>query len=151
MSEETAEQLVDVTEKVKDRITVVETVYHQQFNEPTFTIPSRFSRWLETKEQPYQRRCVATEEWQPLECGWIDKPGMLIITNREGRFAQTLPTDEEKVEVDKKIIQLSYNQLKPEWLIPPGESMRGCPGFVKFLYIRCQSGTAQYELYLLPS
>ena len=145
---------------IKDRLTVVESVYHQPFGESPVEIPSRFSRNLKTREQVYSRRLTATEDWQSLECGWLGNAvGMLVISNDEGKNQQANPTDEERKALAAKVLELCHSDAsrtmhsparRGEWLIPPGESMRGCPVAAQQLLIRCQSGAAKFTLHLIP-
>lgn len=143
--------------KIKDRITVVDMLYHQRVDKKIRLIESRFSRELEISKQPYEREFEATEEWQPLDCGWLEgKVGMLAITNDEGRFLEVIPTEEEREAVALKVLEIAYDPGDPNhhipgsWLVPPGESMRGSPSHAESLEIRCQSGTAKFTLHLLP-
>lgn len=147
----------------KDRLVVVESVYHQPVGKEAKLIASRFSRELSSDEQPYQRELKASERWEPLDNGWIDKAGMLVIRNNEGQFLQTQPTEEERQEVAERVLEICCEDrdalsvdndfpisLFPQWWILPGESMRACPADLGSIYIRCRSGTAQFTLDLLP-
>ena len=141
--------------QIKDRLTVRETVYHHPFGHNPQAIETRFSHELETTEQLYERHLQVTEEWQPLDCGWLkDKVGMLVIQNDEGHFLYVNPTDEEREAAANRTVEVAYK--KPEqscsncWLIPPGESMRARPSHASELAIRCQSGVAEITLYLIP-
>jgi len=135
---------------IRDRITVIDRVYHQRLGEEAQEFPCTFSRELETTEQPYTRQLVATEEWKPLDHGWIERVGMLIVVNQEGRFLQTNPSKEQKDEAAKKILELQYEGSAWSWLIPPGESFRGMPGDITNLLIRSRSGTIKFTVHVLP-
>ncbi len=146
-------------EEPKDRISVVEMVYHRPFGDQATVIESRFSRDLQGHEQPYTRNLKATEEWQQLDCGWLPNAGMLVIHNTEGKFLQVNPTDEERKESASKILEVCFDwpdrtgwKKDPThcWLVLPGESMRGCPSQPRELYIHSQSGVAKYTIHLLP-
>lgn len=135
---------------IKDRLTVVEQIYHRPHDgEPTL-IERRFSRELDTYEQVYKRQRVATEEWQLLDCGWIERAGMVIVHNEEGARTQAIPTDLEKQEMVGRVIEVGYSSDKGTWLILPGESFRGYPDAVENLLIRCQRGSARYTIHVLP-
>lgn len=148
-------------QRIKDRVTVKETVYHQQHGRNPQVIESKFCHDLETTEQLYERHLQVTEEWQPLDCGWLkDKVGMLIIQNDEGQFLSVNPSEEERLAAAKKTVEIKYDRYRPKhiavndfyscWLIPPGESMRARPSHASGLSIRCQSGVAEITLYLIP-
>lgn len=137
--------------KISDRITVVEMVYHRSSGEPPVCVESRFSRELETSEQPYSRRLKATEQWQSLDCGWLkDNVGMILIVNSEGRFPQANPTGKEREAAAKKVLEVAHRSLgqKGSWLIPPGESMRASPSAPLDLVIRSQSGVTKFVVHL---
>lgn len=135
------------------RIVVVEKIYHQLQGEQPIGCEHQYSQELRTDEQPYERRCVATEEWQPLDCGWLEDVSMLHIVNEEGQFKQVNPTDEERAEAAKKILEVGHYLPHEcsDWLILPGQSMRGCPMTAGQLHIRCRSGKACYRLRFYPA
>lgn len=136
----------------KNLLTVVETVYHQVFGEQPVSIDSRFDRELSSDEQMYQRHKVATENWQPLDLGWVSNAGTIVIQNTEGKLSQTVPTPEQKAEIAKKIIAVSYNsESKEEFYVMPGESTRLHPSHPDKLLIRCLSGSAKYTINAIPS
>ncbi len=139
-------------EGIPDRLTVVEMVHHQTQDEDPFTVETRFERKLETQEQPYSRTTTVGEKWTPLDCGWLgDNVGMLVITNKEGGFT-TLPTEEERQELAKKIVAVQYDGGFEDsyWVILPGESMRGMPLFASGLLIRSLHGKIKYTISLIP-
>lgn len=140
--------------KLKHRLTVVQTVYHQLPGQQPKSYESRFDRELETHEQPYERHTSVEEEWQPLDVGWLKDVGvgMLVISNDEGNFNVVNPSKEEKEAVAKKILEISYEEIHygNTWLIYPRESMRACPTLLMPLFIRCQSGNCKYTLQAFP-
>ena len=139
-------------EQDKSVLTIVENVYYREPGEqPTMTELSH-SRIIDGTGQVYERRLTATEEWQPLDCGWIEETSQLIIRNREGYFLQTNPTEEERKESDSKILEISFSpEMENEcWLVYPTESMRGVPKILAPLFIRSQSGKTRFTLVLYP-
>jgi hypothetical protein len=139
-----------------DRLTIVETVYHQHLHQPPTAIETRYQRSLKTSEQVYSHQCTATEDWQPLELGWLkSNVGMLVITNDEGHFTQVNPTEAERETAEKKILELSYGVTitNPSWLILPRESFRGqpAPAWLDSLFIRCRSGSCKYTVNVVPA
>ncbi len=153
----------EIKQVVNDRITVVESVYFQELNEQPQLIESRYTRELQSQEQVYQRRVLATEEWQPLDTGWIDNVGMIVIQNNVGIFSPVLPTEEEREEAVKKILRIAFlsalypidsSQGMPEpedfWIIPPKESYRATPSDASNLMIRSECGEFKYNLVVYP-
>ena len=136
----------------KDRITVVETIYHQPFGQNPFSVEERYDRELETKEQPYSRHCKATEEWQPLDCGWLASGASLLhIKNDEKLGTEVLPTEEEKAEHAKHILRIRLgSDLVWDCTVPPGETMRICPEDLAGIRIQSAHGNTDFTLTLFP-
>jgi hypothetical protein len=138
---------------LKDRVTVVDMVYHQPANASPSTAlgeGSRFYRELHTHEQVYQRNKVATNEWLTVDTGWLESCSMLILQNNEGKFSYR-PTPERLEEVKSRVIELSFDKGKTvSIVIPPGESCRFSPNNVNQISIRCRNLTATYTLCLIP-
>jgi len=137
--------------EIKNRMTVVERVHHQIPGSEPGSVESTFSRELESDEQPYLRFAKAAEDWQPLDLGWVEQVGMLCISNDEGRNLSVVPTDDEKAETAKKILEITYNVNGEEcWIVLPKESMRANPSHPKNLFIRSQHGTVRITIYVIP-
>jgi len=129
------------------RLTVVETVYHQTIDEDPTEVDSRYSRLLKSDEQPFVRRCKATETPQgiPQEC-WLTKASMVTIRNLEGVYpGPVLPSQEEKDEIAGLVIIV--NDL---WIVPPGETFRGTPKDLSKVTVSCLQGAARYLLNVFP-
>lgn len=146
--------------ELKPRITVLETLYHQGvLGEKPTTVECQFERKLESDEQPYQRRSKVGEDPQPLDVGWIEEVGEIHIQNEEGRFLQRQPTDEEKVEIAKKILWLGLkakpnitpiNKFKSLLKIAPGEAIRLPVLDFKEWLICSHSGTTRFTITVFP-
>jgi hypothetical protein len=135
----------------KPRMTVVDIFYHQVFGEQPESVESRFERELSSDEQMYQRKKVATEEWQPIDLGWVKEVGTVFIQNIEGQFHSVNPTVEQKEEIAKRVLEFTFAQCKECFLIPPGESMRCSPTSAGSLMLRCRSGQAKYLVVVVSS
>lgn len=154
----------------KCRIAVVEYVYHQQPDvQPTVT-ESRFSRWLESQEQPYLRRLTLDQTWRELDFGWLKQSGMLVLKNEEGRF-HVQPTKDEREDMAARIIEVALflpgekndgsrtmhdtplrKAIGPLIfaIVRPGESLRFEPHDVGCLRIRTMHGSARCSIMVLP-
>lgn len=135
-----------------DRLTVVETIYHQCPAEEPFSIEKSYDRVLKTKEQIYLRELKVAEEWEPLEIGWVGThPSLLYIYNKEGIFPNRIPTTDEVEAAANKIILLSFDK-SPEhsWKILPTESHKGYPSTIEGLFIKSCLGICKYTLCLFP-
>jgi hypothetical protein len=171
--ESVSDSLVELTgvnpvPQFRDRMTVVEKIYHQPANGEAFCCETTFERTLNDEESVYSRKVKATEEWKPLDYGWItennQKVGMLVIRNDEGKNIQRLPSDEEKVELAGKILEIGCLQAAQEstgdrhcvfvplFHILPGESMRGVPAN-QDIQVRSLKGSGQisYTVFAFPN
>lgn len=136
------------------RITVVETVYHQTVPDQPTALESRFSRFLASDEQVYVRRLTVGEDWQRLDTGWLKVASLLLVSNDEGRGQQVQPTDQERADIAARVIEVAHGEYRsailPDWLIPPGESLRGCPASLGNIWLRCRQGVARCTVVLFP-
>lgn len=141
---------------VKDRITVVETVAHQAVGGRPYGYQVAFDRLVETNEQPYERtgaKAVVGEEWVPLDCGWIESPGMIVLKNEEGRFTQTIPTSEEKDAAFTRVIEIGVESrgiVEAFAETPATETSRFKPLNISKIRIRCRHGEAHFTLIAFP-
>jgi hypothetical protein len=131
-----------------DRVAVVETIYHQKKREQPTSIGSAFSRDLKTDELPYETFQNLTEDWSPLDVGWVETCGMLVIKNLEGIFTQTIPTEEEKTIADAKIVDVWFGGPIAEIEVPPTESSRFRATVP--IQVRCRSGGAKILVFAVP-
>lgn len=88
------------------------SIYFQCLNDQPVGLDIRYSRSVVSEEQPYgpRRNIKAISEWKSLDLGWYaDKPqeiGTIVLINQEGRFSQTIPTEQEKYEASLKVLEL---------------------------------------------
>lgn len=124
----------------KGRLTVVSQVTYQTVGKQVSSVISRYSLPVLEDEQRYpDRPYAATEEWKPLDSGWVKEPGMVVIQNgREGW------------------IQVGYlygdlhNSVYPIWDVPPGGDCRGIPSDFSRLRVRCAEGTCKFTVNVFP-
>ena len=134
----------------KSRLTVVETVYHQNPKEQPTCVDSRHTQVIEGDEQVWQRRCKVGEEWTPIDQGWIEACSCFHVRNDEGRFLIN-PTDAEREEVAARVLEIAFaGQVQHAWLVRPGMTFRGEPSEARSLLIRCRSGEARYTVTFFP-
>lgn len=142
----------------KDRITTIAMVHHIPAAGTPTTHEARFSRDCETEEQPYIRRGLrASSEWQRLDFGWLQDPGMVAIANEEGLWAAMTPTKERQEEVSMRIIEvalvLSTEFISPTlrgWIVRPGESFHGSPAPGTSVCLRALDGEPMYSITAFP-
>lgn len=138
------------------RLTVIETVAHQQVGQAPFSLGVPYQRWLESQEERYSRTLKVGEEWTPLDCGWVKEASLLLIRNEEGSYRTRNPTEEEKAVTAAKVLEvaawLGEDILVMETLdvVGPQESIRRIPARLDNLMIRCRSGVARYRILVVP-
>lgn len=138
------------------RLTIVQSIYYSIPREDVKgPSPLRFSRWLDTDEQPYARTMKLTEVWIPLDLGWLREKACsyLYLENSSIRPPGKRPTQEEIEFWAKKRI---------EWGIAVGEGIErigillpeeGCgfhPSNPERLMVRCQNGDGKLSYYVVP-
>ena len=132
------------------RLTIVSVVYHQPLGEEPHSFPHKISKPLTTDEQAYTRKLKVTQEWQPIDIGWLTSLSLLLITNEEGKYT-TQPSEEEKLAISQRVLEVgikveggyplsvTYPGPTPIFLIGPGDSFSASPCNCKSLYLRCQN------------
>lgn len=151
----TAAPAAPVPAPIKSRLTVVETVYHQNGTDQPTSAYSSFCRTLVSQdEQPFAKQVKVTEDWRPLDLGWIEQAGMVVIRNESGVFKIVIPTDSEREVEMRKVVEVGFctgsYEITPSVLIPPTESARFYPYELSQLRIRCRSGMAKCTVHLFP-
>lgn len=133
-----------------DVLTVVETVYHLSPGEQPKSFETRFSRDLETVEQCYERHLLAKEIPTELYFGWLNSVGTFVIRNKEGINPQQVVSEEEKEQLKRKVLVVSYGN-GPGWLVPPLESVRLTPSTLEGIFVRSLSGDIPFTLFAVPN
>ena len=109
---------------------------------------------------PIQRSRIG-EAWVPIETGWLDgQCSMLHIENKEGRFTQVQPTEEQRAEAMARVVEIGTlidmspigqgQVLGAEILVRPLESCRFEPTSVSSLRLRCCQGQAKVTITVFP-
>lgn len=159
---------------LKARLTVAGQVSLQRLKAGSVGVSVRFSRWLGTDEQPWDREILVTEEWQPLNLGWLSGGASFLVLTNTRAAHQVIPSAEEQsanearvVEVGLMLVPATKEKSGPLnmwdeaptadsptpvacWLVPPGESLPATPADVRLLYLRCRQGEARVRLWLAP-
>jgi len=66
----------------KQTLTVVEHIYQQSPKESPFGIECINEQQLDSEDQPYSRTYNISNEWEDLDCGWIEEVGQIHIENK---------------------------------------------------------------------
>ena len=151
------------THELKANLTVLSTTYYQPPNEQPISDERRYSKWLLTDEQPYQRKLKVGPKWTRLDTGWLTECSLVSITNLEGKFTQRIPTQEERDAASARIVEIAFlppseycpdKELLirhgPSILIPSGEERNFTPVRLTSVYVRCEAGEAKCSLIVYP-
>lgn len=120
------------------RITVSGTAYWQASNEQPVPAELLFVRRIQGDEQPCCRRSVATNEWKPLDCGWVNDPSMVVVANNVGDKRQVIPAPAERDEDERNVVFLGVmegDQCVDFAFVRAGEQHPVSP--LRKLYVRC--------------
>ena len=109
------------------RLTVTDQLYHQAGGKPD-SHGSAFSRDLRDNEQLWKRRATATENWEPLDLGWIAEPSLVVVEHVGGGGKDAPPV----------LVGVEHgDQVVPVTRVTVGCSVRIEP--VGRLYVRCDA------------
>lgn len=142
-----------------NRLTVVETIYHQRGEKRPNYVEARYDFELGSTEQAYQRELEVGPNWQKLDMGWVKNWSILHIKNEEGaRIRKLLNKTQQAVEQDNHTIEVGIKlanededgEYQPLWVIPPSQDCRLQPFDPSLLYIRCRNGKADCTVTLFP-
>lgn len=121
---------------------MAESVYHQRKGRQPVTVGCRpFSRDTESDEQPYSREVTAGPEWQVVDCGWVVRAGMIVVTNLEPSPRKSPPTGTQ--------LELGVGtEPTPFAVVSPGESIRLTPA--RPISMRTSGGSVRCLVNALP-
>ena len=137
MDEQDPDAMVVEQTKQKPRMTVVETVYHRLPGESPTSKDIGFSFDLESDEQIWERRMKVCSSWIPLDCGWVESVGMVIVKNES----------DSVIEIG---VSLGGDQVPVQRLMPK-ESLRMRPHDSRTVLIRSVTGAAAIVITVYPN
>lgn len=137
------------------RLVVIGTVYHQRHDQPPTAVAESYCHWLESDRLADLQELEVGGEWQPLDCARVGHPSLVVLLNLEGRQPQVVLTEEEKVLLAGKVVEVGFS-TSPDSInygvsVRPGESQRLSPAEGCRLFLRCRGGTARVVVHLFPS
>lgn len=137
------------------RLVAVRMLYHQRPGQQPTGTESRWSRQLRTDGDVYTRPMKAGEAWQEIDTGWVERVAMLGIENREGHFTQVIPTPEERLAAEAKVLEIGVllpgtSEPYPVLLVPVREAHDYTPVHLGGWFVRCRSGEAKCVLTVIP-
>lgn len=144
---------LDYSPVERNRLTAVLAVHHEQSQEQPKSFNLNYVSMLTTDHEAYSRRCSCSEEWTALDWGWIPAAdvGFLLIEALEGKGLQVHPTEEEKAESAKRVMEIGYvTSLQDAWPIPPAGFFFVPVERAKDLRIRCRHQATRYRIHVIP-
>lgn len=144
-------KLKDQGPVLKPRLTVIETVYHQEPGSDPTSFTSSFPVLLETTEQPCIRKLKIGQVPQSLDT-WLSSVSELIIRNDEGTYRDKpgRPSEEDKEDVKRHVIEVLRNGQLTDY-VRSGRSCRFEPSDFKSIQLRCQHGEARVTIAAFPT
>jgi hypothetical protein len=105
-----------------DRLTANISVTYESTGEQPQQMSCVFSELLQTESgEAYLRRVILNKKWTPLDCGFVENPGTLVIDNRAGKFLKKMPSEGERKASAECVIEISYSgDGQVDALISPG-------------------------------
>lgn len=151
-----SEELRVATRAPNGRLTVVELVTFVAAGESKpVVVESRFGRHVESEERAMERRVKVDADWKEIDLGWIKETGCAqIVIEHERPAWQVWPTDDQRKEAEAMVVEATFGavrhlDIKPDWDILPGESLRGRPHALTLL-LRCLCGRASVKITAFP-
>tara|TARA_R110002020_G_scaffold376130_3_gene587315 strand:+ start:33733 stop:34227 length:495 start_codon:yes stop_codon:yes gene_type:complete len=140
----------------KSHLTIIEQVYFQMPYEEPEGVETRFTKFVESEEEPYnKRKLVKDTKWET--CPSEVSGSATVVIRHLGKRFQTNPTEEQKTEADNSILRvvLSPSPLlvdtMPSILVRPESSCRFEVEDTSFIYMKCLQGKARTRIYIFPS
>ena len=127
-------------ERAKNLIVIRDQIYYRDVTDnsdpQSFTVG--WSYEIDSKEQPWIRRCIAEDTtWKPLDLGWLkNQCGLIIIHN---------------LETEKTASSLELGNPKAFACIPPRHECRFSPVNWNDLVVHSTSGKVRFVVRAYPS
>lgn len=142
-------------QKERSRLTVTYRIYHQLNNEDPTQVSDAYARPLQHDDEPYQRRKlkVGNQARIPLDCGWLqgEQAGCFVIENTSGQDSEIYPTEDERREINQRVIRVFLSPGDTSGLfVPPGQSRFIQPFDTREVRLISAHGTARYNLTVFP-
>ena len=145
------------------RITAQISAHYEPMDEQPYSIePIGIRLNVVNHDDVYSRKVIVGSSWQPIGLGPYEESGpssvgLVIIESLNGRFPSVNPTEEERREELKKIIEVSFDPEAADPLscltvlpYPARMPFFGIPTDVSLMRLRCLTGGAKCRIYLFP-
>lgn len=164
MSEEGQAKKLDPLEKAipmgpllgsKDRITSVMDIHYEHRGDKPVTVSGRNSLTTQNFDiEPYSRKLKLGQEWHTVSADWItpDIGGFVCVENLEGKNLPNLPTQEEREDINKRIIEVVIGTPgeKETLEVLPGWPFVFLPTDLSKVKLRARHGQIRCRLVIYP-
>lgn len=145
-----------------NRVTVMESICHENENGPHQIPLSPFSYSLQSDEQTYSRIMTVGSDWVKMDTGWLgESVSMIHLYNMEGKLGPHRPTDEQKSEIESRVIQVAVAieglpKVPCSYLSPKRSIRLQCDGgegkqnLSSYYWVRCTAGKCRLQVSALP-
>lgn len=144
------------TERLRERrLTTVQHIYLSGVDEEPTPHSSSSEMKIKSSEQAYgPRKQVAGPDFKPLDIGWFkgtDTPvSIVIIENMEGQSFQVIPTPMERIQVEKRVLAVSFGDNNNCLLIGAGQTQPFRVMDPSKLKIKSLADNIQYKVTVFP-
>lgn len=145
-------QMVSSEIKSYDRITMHLIINHDHVGSNPKQVIGIFQGYLETKEQPYERRLTVGTVWSPIETGWLQYSdvGLLFLINKAGTGLMVNPSPEEREALADKVVEVSFGKNKADLIVRPGRFIPIEVKDIRKVSLRAPNDPVEIELTLFP-
>ncbi len=134
----------------EDRITLSCVLHFEQFGEEAVTGVSEGSFTQKQSEEPaFQRWVYATEDLEPMDTGWVDDVGYVLLESRVGRGLSLNPSSEQEAEMKKQIVEVRTSTDAAPMLLFPGLPLMAF--FTEPPLLRCRHGKCKIHVTVIPN
>lgn len=136
-----------------DRITAHLAMVYESHGEEPVSAVAAFDSLLQSRYgQCYKRTVIAERKWSGLDCGWVNSASLVLIVNRSRIDHGLNPTDEEKEELVKRVLQVRTEaRAKRSFLVRPGRFLLVEPEQVSELQIRALADDTRVSIMVIPA
>jgi hypothetical protein len=136
-----------------DRLTMVLQMHHEHYGDNPHSVEARAWRLLgSTEVESWSKRVTVKDEWMPLPLGWVEESevGYIVLENLEGKATLVIPSQEEKDELAKRIVQIGHPDNVVNIEVHPGFPQQLLPTSASKLMVRCLSQSASCRIHVFP-
>lgn len=110
----------------------------------------------DNEDQIWMRMYKLTEEWSPIDYGWVLNPSRILITNMTGMNLALVPDEAARQEINQNIVELTFEQNITEpnathLMLHPGDTQNIVLNDFSALRIRTRKAGTKIKIHAFPS